>query len=133
MDICDQGIWIRGVVNNIEGRDQIKRTRWCFPPQGYGVCSSFGIKWNTIQLYYIFADDDMWDDEASLDYRQALTLEMKRQQIQRELQQMEEEEEEREQAELIQQKEVSPGAQFHKTSATILCLRINFIKLFNAG
>ena len=96
-----------------------------FPsPRVMGVGSSFGIKWNTIQLYYIFADDDMWDDEASLDYRQALTLEMKRQQIQRELQQMEEEEEAREQAELIQQKEVSPGAQFHKTSATILCLRI---------
>lgn len=55
------------------------------------------------------ADDDMWDDEASLDYRQALTLEMKRQQIQRELQQMEEEEEAREQAELILQKEVSAG------------------------
>ena len=59
----------------------------------------------------------MWDDEASLDYRQALTLEMKRQQIQRELQQMEEEEQEaREQAELILQKEVSASVVDIETS-----------------
>ncbi|XP_022095069.1 zinc finger CCCH domain-containing protein 13-like isoform X2 [Acanthaster planci] len=66
------------------------------------------------------ADDDMWDDdEASLDYRQALTLEMKRQQIQRELQQMEEEENQaREQAEHILQKEVSDdnGGGSYRTS-----------------